>query len=115
MDKTGRSGKGKSKGQNGSFYPGGEELVKIDEAAENDMESNASPTLRGDKLGGTIKDIDKRQGLVLDEQHQGKEKEGGGFRDSLQSLADGAKGEEEDRHGGELYDRLWGHAKFSER
>ena len=60
MNKTGKSGKSKSKAQDGSFYAGGEELVKIDEAAEDDFESGASPMLRGDKLGGTVKDINKR-------------------------------------------------------
>lgn len=60
MNRTGKSGKAKSKAHNGSFYAGGEELVKIDEAVENEFESGASPTLGGDKLGGTVKDINKR-------------------------------------------------------
>ena len=57
MNKTGKSGKSKSKAQDGSFYAGGEELVKIDEAAEDGFESGASPMLRGDKLGGTVKEM----------------------------------------------------------
>ena len=116
LNKSQRSGKGKSKGQNGSFYGGGEELVKIDEAAENDLESNASPTIGGEKLGGTNKDIGKRRGLEqIEEKVQGSQKDGGGFRDSMQSLPDGGKEAPEGKQGGELYNRLWGQAKFSER
>ena len=116
MNKSQRSGKGKSKGPNGSFYGGGEELVKIDEAAENERESNASPTIGGEKLGGTIKDIGKRRGLEqIEEKVQGSQKDGGGFRDSVQSLPDGGKEAPEGKQGGELYNRLWGQAKFSER
>ena len=76
-----KSGKGKSKGPNGSFYAGGEELVKIDEANENEMESNASPT-----IGGTVKDINKRQGLEQIDEKSVKDKDDEGFRDSMQSL-----------------------------
>lgn len=51
------------------------------------MDSNASPMPKGLNQGGTNKDIDKRQGLdSIDEQIQGKEGEGGGFRDSQQSI-----------------------------
>ena len=106
MDKT-KSNKEQSKGK----FTGEGELVKIGEAADNDNESNASPTLRGDGLGGTLKDIKKRQGLdAIDEDVQGAERDGAGFRDSELSVRE----EDEDGHG-ELYNRLWGHAKFSER
>ena len=86
MDKT-KSGKGKSKGS----FVGEGELVKIGEAAEHeqDRDSNASPALRGAKLGGTVKDIKTRQGLAaIDEGVQGTEEAGAGFRDSVQSLGD---------------------------
>ena len=75
-------GKKKTKGQ-GSFYGGEGELDKINELnAENDMDSNTSP-MRVNQ-GGTNKDINIRQGLdSIDEQVQGKEGEGGGFRDSI--------------------------------
>lgn len=105
MDKT-KSNKEQSKGR----FAGEGELVKIGEAAENDAESNASPTLRGEGLGGTTKDITKRQGLdAIDEGIRGAEDDAG-FRDSELSVHE----EDEDGHG-ELYNRLWGHAKFSER
>lgn len=60
--KGGKSGKGRGKGS-GGFAGGGEELVQVDEAAEAELESNASPTLGGGQLGGTTKDLAKRQGL----------------------------------------------------
>lgn len=115
--KGGKSGKGKSKGQSGGGFAGGEELVQVDEAAEADLDSNASPTLRAGQLGGTNKDINKRQGLgEIDEQVQGKEGEGGGFRDSMQSLPfDSGEAGPGGKQGGELYRRLWGRAKFAER
>jgi hypothetical protein len=114
--KGGKSGKGRGKGQSGGFASGAEELVQVDEAAEADLESNASPTFKAGQLGGTTKDINKRQGLgEIDEQVQGREGEGGGFRDSMQSLPEGGQGGPEGKQGGELYKRLWGRAKFSER
>lgn len=114
--KGGKSGKGRAKGQSGGFSAGGEELVQVDEAAEADLESNASPTLKGGQLGGTTKDISKRQGLrEIDEQVQGKEGDGAAFRDSMQSLPEEGQGGPEGKKGGELYRRLWGRAKFPER
>jgi hypothetical protein len=77
----------KGKEGRGSFMLQGEELVKIDEANEIDIESNASPTIKGDKRGGTINDIDKRLTLnSIGEEVKGTDREGGGFRDSIQSL-----------------------------
>ena len=86
-------------------------MVKIDEANENEYESNVSPTLGAERLGGTIKDINKRQGLEqIDEKFQGQDKDDDGFRDSVQSLP-----VQEVNKGGELYNRLWGSTEFPAR
>ena len=86
-------------------------MVKIDEANENDLESNASPAIGADRLGGTNKDINKRQGLQqIDETEHSKDKDGEGFRDSMQSLPG-----PDAKQGGELYNRLWGPTDFAAR
>ena len=86
-------------------------MVKIDEANENDIESNASPTIGGERLGGTNKDINKRQGLEqIDEKSLTEHKDDDNMRDSMQSLPG-----QEQRQGGELYNRLWGSTEFSAR
>ena len=48
--------------------------------------------MRGEGIGGTIKDITKRQGLdKIDASVQGQEQADGGFRDSVQSLPIGGE------------------------
>jgi hypothetical protein len=60
IDGAEKPGQGSPKAQNGTLQGGADELVKVDEATEHGFESSASPLPRGERLGGTNKDINKR-------------------------------------------------------
>lgn len=75
----------------------------------------SSPALRGNGLGGTTRDIEQRHELDGKDDQADVRAEGAELRESLESLPAEERVAPEGKEGGELYDRLWEHAPYTER